>query len=64
MHGLAAHVKSYELLTIEAAITGSHEQAMSALLANPLGPSAATVEQVWRDVLATNHQWLPQFAAY
>lgn len=64
MHGLAAHVKSYELLTIEAAITGSHERAMSALLANPLGPSAATVEQVWRDVLATNHQWLPQFAAY
>ena len=64
MHGLAAHVKSYELLTIEAAITGSHERAMSALLANPLGPGAATVEQVWHDVLATNHQWLPQFAAY
>ena len=64
MHGLAAHVKSYELLTIEAAMTGSHERAMSALLANPLGPSAATVEQVWRDVLATNQPWLPQFAAY
>ena len=50
--------------TIEAAMTGSHERAMSALLANPLGPSAATVEQVWRDVLATNQPWLPQFAAY
>ena len=61
MHGLAAHVKSYELLTIEAALTGSHERAMSALLANPLGPSAATVERVWHDILATNQPWLPQF---
>ncbi len=64
MYGLAAHVKSYELLTIEAAISGNHERAMSALLANPLGPGAAMVEQVWHDVLATNLQWLPQFSAY
>lgn len=61
MHGLAAQVKSYELLTVEAAITGSHERAMSALLANPLGPGAAQVEAVWQDILTTNQQWLPQF---
>lgn len=61
MHGLAAHVKAYELLTIEAALTGNHEVAMQALLSNPLGPDAHDVEQVWHDILATNAQWLPQF---
>ena len=61
MHGLAAQVKAYELLTLEAAILGSHERAMSALLANPLGPGALHVERVWQDILATNQQWLPQF---
>jgi 6-phospho-beta-glucosidase len=61
MHGLAAHVKSYELLTIEAAMSGNHERAMQALLSNPLGPDAANVERVWHDILETNAQWLPQF---
>lgn len=61
MHGLAAHVKSYELLTIEAALTGNHESAMRALLTNPLGPDAHNVERVWHDILETNAQWLPQF---
>ncbi|MFN5936289.1 MAG: 6-phospho-beta-glucosidase [Roseiflexaceae bacterium] len=61
MHGLAAHVKAYELLTIEAALTGNHESAMRALLSNPLGPDARNVERVWHDILETNAPWLPQF---
>ncbi len=61
MQALAAHVKTYELLTIEAALTGNHESAMRALLTNPLGPDAAHVERVWHDILETNAPWLPQF---
>jgi 6-phospho-beta-glucosidase len=61
MHGLATHVKAYELLTIEAAITGDRESAMRALLSNPLGPDARNVERVWHDILETNAPWLPQF---
>ncbi|MEY2846642.1 MAG: hypothetical protein RL076_2188 [Chloroflexota bacterium] len=61
MHGLATHVKAYELLTIEAALTGSHDSAMRALLSNPLGPDASNVERVWHDILETNAPWLPQF---
>ncbi len=61
MHGLAAQVKAYELLTVEAAISGNHERAMSALLSNPLGPGAGSVERVWHDLRERNEQWLPQF---
>jgi 6-phospho-beta-glucosidase len=60
-HGLTSAVKSYELLTIEAATTGDEQAAMLALLANPLGPDAAHVEAVWEDIKRTNGAMLPQF---
>lgn len=63
MHGLASTVKDYELLTIQAATTGDEQAAMLALLANPLGPDAATVEAVWNDIKRTNVGMLPQFQA-
>jgi 6-phospho-beta-glucosidase len=62
-HGLTSAVKSYELLTIEAAIDGDEEAAMLALLANPLGPDAAHVEAVWNDIKKTNEGMLPRFTA-
>jgi 6-phospho-beta-glucosidase len=61
LHGLTAQVKSYELLTIEAAMTGDELTAMQALLANPLGPDAAHVEAVWADLKRTNAGLLRQF---
>jgi 6-phospho-beta-glucosidase len=61
MHGLTEQVKSYELLTIQAAVHGDEEAAMLALLANPLGPDAAHVEAVWADIRATNTGLLPTF---
>jgi 6-phospho-beta-glucosidase len=63
MHGLTEQVKSYELLTIQAALHGDEQAAMLALLANPLGPDAAHVEAVWADIKATNAGLLPTFAA-
>ncbi|MFO7681281.1 MAG: 6-phospho-beta-glucosidase [Chloroflexota bacterium] len=60
-YGLISQVKMYELLTVEAAVTGSREAAYQALLANPLGPSADKAEAVLEDMLAVNKAYLPQF---
>jgi 6-phospho-beta-glucosidase len=59
--GLLAQVKSYELLTIEAAVHGDREAAYQALLAHPLGPPADQIQAVLDDILATNRAYLPQF---
>lgn len=59
--GLIAQIKSYELLTVEAAVHGDRNAAYQALLAHPLGPSADKVQIVLDDLLATNKAYLPQF---
>jgi 6-phospho-beta-glucosidase len=59
--GLVAQVKSFELLTVEAAVHGDREAAYQALLAHPLGPSADKVQAVLEDLLETNRAFLPQF---
>ena len=51
----------YELLTVEAAVTGDKSALYQALLAHPLGPSADRAQAVMEDLLETNRQWLPQF---
>jgi len=59
--GLIAQVKSYELLTVEAAVHGDRDAAYQALLANPLGPKADKVQVVLDDMLETHREHLPQF---
>lgn len=59
--GLIAQVKSYELLTVEAAVHGDYDAAYQALLAHPLGPSADKIQAVLDDLLETNRAYLPQF---
>jgi 6-phospho-beta-glucosidase len=59
--GLIAQVKSYELLTVEAAVHGNRDAAYQALLTHPLGPSADKVEVVLNDMLEINKAYLPQF---
>jgi 6-phospho-beta-glucosidase len=59
--GLLAHVKAYELLTVEAAVHGDREAAYQALLAHPLGPKADKIQAVLDDLLETNRPYLPQF---
>jgi 6-phospho-beta-glucosidase len=59
--GLLAQVKSYELLTVEAAVHGDRKAAYEALLAHPLGPEAGQVQAVLDDLLATHRPHLPQF---
>ena len=42
--GLLAQIKTYERLTVQAAVNGDRQAAYQALLAHPLGPSADQVE--------------------
>jgi 6-phospho-beta-glucosidase len=59
--GLIAHVKAYELLTVEAAVHGNRNAAYQALLANPIGPEADKVQEVLDDMLETHKPYLQQF---
>ncbi len=59
--GLIAQVKSYEILTAQAAVLGDRNAAYQALLAHPLGPKADKVDAVLDDLLKTNRNYLPQF---
>ena len=59
--GLLAQVKSYEQLTVEAAVHGDRRAAYQALLAHPLGPKADRVQAVLDDMLETNRAYLPGF---
>jgi len=59
--GLLFQVKSCELLTARAALTGDRAQLYEALLLHPLGPAANQVQTVMDDLLQTNKPWLPQF---
>ena len=59
--GLIAQVKSFEILTVEAAVHGDRTAAYKALLAHPLGPSADKIQAVLDDLLETNRPYLPQF---
>ena len=59
--GLIAQVKSYELLTARAALSGDRSLLYQALLAHPLGPEADQVQAVMDDLLETNRKYLPLF---
>jgi 6-phospho-beta-glucosidase len=59
--GLLAQVKSYELLTVEAAVHADREALLQAILAHPLGPGADRVETLAEDLISTNRNYLPQF---
>ncbi len=59
--GLTAQVKSYELLAVEAAVTGDRDRLYQALLAHPLGPRADKIQALLADLLETNRAYLPQF---
>ncbi len=59
--GLIAQVKSYEILTAKAAVTGDRELLYEAMLAHPLGPAMNQIKPVMDDLLNTHRSWLPQF---
>lgn len=59
--GLVQQVKSYEELTIKAAVTGNRKDALMALVNNPLVHDAGTAEFILHDILDANKEHLPNF---
>ncbi len=55
-------MKSMELLTIEAAITGDYGTALQAFISHPLVPSGETATRVMHELLIAHKAYLPQFA--
>ena len=58
---LIQQVKTYELLTVEAAVHGDRSMAYQAMLAHPLGPDADQIPLVLDDLLETNGAYLSNF---
>lgn len=56
VRGLVQHVKAYEELTIDAAVTGDERAALLALTANPLVPSFEVARALWHDIRAENER--------
>jgi 6-phospho-beta-glucosidase len=51
---LVRSAKDYELLTIEAALTGDRSLAALALVTNPLGPDASLAPRLWERLRSDN----------
>jgi len=60
-YGLIAQIKTFEILTVEAAVHGDKDAAFQAILAHPLCPPADKVQQILDELLDTNREYLPQF---
>lgn len=59
--GLIHAVKTYERLTIEAAITGSRAVALQAMASHPLVPSVQVAKTLLDEMLECNKRYLPAF---
>ena len=58
---LVRTVKDFELLTIDAAVTGSEDSALRALVTNPLGPDMSAARAVWKRLREENAGLLGKF---
>jgi 6-phospho-beta-glucosidase len=61
MAGLVAHCKAYERLAVEAAVSGSRDTMIRALVANPLVGQYPLAEELADALLAANRHFLPRF---
>ena len=59
--GLMLQVKSYEVLTIEAAVSGNRNKAFLAFLNHPLVHDAADARAALEEMLEANREYLPKF---
>jgi len=59
IRGLIQAVKSYESLTVQAAVEGSKRIALQALMAHPLVVSWEVAQPLLDELLAANRPWLP-----
>lgn len=59
--GLTHQVKAYESLTAEAALTGSYEKALAAMITHPLVPSVSVGKKILDEMLRAHRKHLSQF---
>jgi len=59
--GLIAAVKTYERLTIQAAVTGDRQIALQAMASHPLVPSVKVAKAMLDEMLEKNKPYLPAF---
>lgn len=62
VRGLVAAVKTYEQLTVEAALTGDMETAEMALLAHPLVKDWDIIKEMLPKLIEANRRYLPNFS--
>ena len=63
MLGLVQHAKAYERLAVRAACSGSRDDVVRALLANPLVGQYPLAAQLADELLRANRKYLPRFFA-
>ena len=61
MLGLVEQAKAYERLAVEAAMAGSRDTVVRALVANPLVGQFPLAAELADDLLAANRHFLPRF---
>lgn len=59
--GILQLMKSFEEMTVEAAVTGDYNKAIHALTLNPLVTSGHVVKTILNEVIKQNWDYLPQF---
>ncbi len=64
VNGLVQQIKTFERLTIEAAIEGNYGKALLALVGNPLTASDKTAKIVLDELLEAHKEYLPNFKKY
>lgn len=64
INGLIQEIKTFERLTIEAAVEGNYGKALLALTINPLTTSDKVAKVVLDELLEAHKKYLPQFKSY
>lgn len=59
--GLIQQIKSFEILTVEAAVTGDYDKALLAMTINPLVHSDTVAKKILDEMLEAHKKYLPQF---
>lgn len=61
VRGLVQQIKSFEITTVEAAVTGDYNKALLAMTINPLVDSDVLAKEVLDEMLEAHKNYLPQF---
>jgi len=61
VRGLVQQIKSFEVISAEAAVTGDYNTALLAMTINPLVPSDKIAKQLLDEMLEAHKEYLPQF---